>query len=213
MSWHLAHSLVNFRNEINKKYPKRDKRSDGSIGDSRHSARVSDHNPNSRRSVDAIDIDVDGVNRMYLVQQAIKHPSTHYVIYNRTIWNRDYGFKARAYHGSDPHTGHIHVSIRQSVSAENSNAPWLTTAAPKPAAPAPTYPKYPGLLKRGSKGEAVKTLQARLNKRGYKHIAVDGDFGAATQDRVRDFQKFAHIHVDGIVGPITWKYLYTLKIT
>lgn len=48
---------VVLRAQINGRYPKRDKRSDGWIGDSAHSARKSDHNPDKNGWVHALDID------------------------------------------------------------------------------------------------------------------------------------------------------------
>lgn len=59
-------------------------------------------------------------------------------------------------------------------------------------------------LRKGSKGEDVKTLQRLLG------ITVDGDFGAKTEAAVKAFQK-AHADVcgtaDGVVGDKTWAAL------
>lgn len=64
-------------------------------------------------------------------------------------------------------------------------------------------------LSRGSRGTAVQGLQRALNERlpGLRQLALDGDFGPATDARVREFQRRAHIVVDGIVGPQTWDAL------
>jgi hypothetical protein len=121
----LAPSLSRFRYEIDRRWPRRDRRSDGWLGDAAHSSRRSDHNPNSRGIVNAIDVDKDGVNTTTIINAAIKHPSTNYVIYNRIVWSAAYGFRARRYTGSNPHTSHIHVSIKQSRTAENSTRSWL----------------------------------------------------------------------------------------
>lgn len=212
MAWHVAPSLVRLRNEINARWPNRDRTSDGSIGDAAHAASKSDHNPNGRQSVNAIDIDKDGIDALRVVNQAIKHSATNYIIFNRNIWSRSRGFKPVAYNGNNPHTMHIHVSIRQVVDAEQSTQRWDITGGSDPG-PAPSYPTYPGLLRRGSQGAAVGNLQARLNARGYARIPVDNDFGQLTEDRVRKFQNFARITVDGIVGPVTHKALWTLPIT
>ena len=124
MAWHLAPSLAQLRREINTRWPSRDKTSDGTIGDAAHSARASDHNPNSRGSVNAIDIDEDGIDAWGLVALLITDPRVYYVIYEGRIWQRKYGFKPRPYTGINAHRQHIHVSIIQSVAAEQNTTPW-----------------------------------------------------------------------------------------
>lgn len=59
-------------------------------------------------------------------------------------------------------------------------------------------------LRRGSKGDRVTRLQRQLVSKGF-HIAVDGDFGPATDAAVRAFQKTSNLMTDGIFGPKTSK--------
>lgn len=60
------------------------------------------------------------------------------------------------------------------------------------------------LLRRGSKGAAVRRLQSRLNAAGADpQLVVDGDFGPATDHAVRSFQRRCELVVDGWVGPQT----------
>ncbi len=81
-------------------------------------------------------------------------------------------------------------------------------AAPaKPSVATVAIPNYPGLLKRGSKGNSVKLMQQRL-KDGGMNITVDGEFGSATERAVRDFQQFKHLKVDALVGTATWKAIF-----
>ena len=56
-------------------------------------------------------------------------------------------------------------------------------------------------LKKGSKGENVKTLQRNLNEVMDTDIKVDGSFGTITETTVKAFQKKYGLVVDGIYGP------------
>src|SRR4051794_11536724 len=60
------------------------------------------------------------------------------------------------------------------------------------------------ILRRGSSGEAVRELQQALKGLGYDPGAVDGQFGARTENAVNAFQKARGLTVDGVVGDITW---------
>ena len=59
------------------------------------------------------------------------------------------------------------------------------------------------VLKQGSKGELVKTMQQRLIKWGYLSGTADGIFGAKTKAAVISFQKRNGLVADGIVGTKT----------
>ena len=72
---------------------------------------------------------------------------------------------------------------------------------------APTVPDMP-MLYRGGTGDAVKTLQEKLNAKGFDSGNVDGIFGAKTYAAVTAFQKANGLGVDGIVGKLTWAKLY-----
>ena len=72
---------------------------------------------------------------------------------------------------------------------------------------APTVPDMP-MLYRGCTGDAVKTLQEKLNAKGFDSGNVDGIFGAKTYAAVTAFQKANGLGVDGIVGKLTWAKLY-----
>ena len=63
-------------------------------------------------------------------------------------------------------------------------------------------------VKKGNDNQHVKDLQWLLrNKHEYKSLKIDGDFGDATGEAVRGFQKKHGLTVDGIVGKNTWKEL------
>ncbi|MEG1358393.1 MAG: peptidoglycan-binding domain-containing protein [Clostridia bacterium] len=64
-------------------------------------------------------------------------------------------------------------------------------------------------VKRGCKGGAVRRLQTWLCDLGYGigESGVDGDFGAATLEAVRQFQTDKGLIADGVVGQRTWAVL------
>ena len=64
-------------------------------------------------------------------------------------------------------------------------------------------------LKVGSSGSEVKKLQQRLKDLGYLKGGVDGDFGAATETAVKNFQANNGLEVDGKAGPATLTKVYS----
>ena len=60
-------------------------------------------------------------------------------------------------------------------------------------------------LKKGAKGEAVKTMQTMLIACGYScgGTGADGDFGKNTDAALRAFQKDNGLTIDGIYGPVS----------
>lgn len=56
-------------------------------------------------------------------------------------------------------------------------------------------------IKKGSRGEDVRTLQKKLN------LVADGIFGTLTEEAVKEFQKSRGLTADGIVGAKTWAAL------
>lgn len=134
-AWYLADSLVALGEEINRRWPHRDTSSDGAVGDTSHQARKSDHNPDwdDDGQIRAIDIDVNGIDVAELLEETLKEPRLAYIIYNRRIasatqdgtpWNWE------PYDGDNPHTGHVHFSIKHTRSAETNTSRWLGGGAP-----------------------------------------------------------------------------------
>ena len=72
---------------------------------------------------------------------------------------------------------------------------------------APVVPDMP-MVYWGCTGDAVKTLQEKLNAKGFNSGNVDGIFGAKTYAAVTAFQEANSLGVDGIVGKLTWAKLY-----
>lgn len=59
------------------------------------------------------------------------------------------------------------------------------------------------VVKVGSRGQTVKTIQTKLKRWGYYTGSVDGIFGSQTQAAVKYFQRKNGLAADGIVGKAT----------
>ena len=135
----LVEGGVTLRDQLNARFPDRDKQSDGWIGDSAHSARTSDHNPDKRGWVHAIDIDENfghgkwrnGRNAQALADQILAYARSglsgadrvKYVVYENAIASGTYKatwFKWRK--GNWGHEAHVHVSF--TASAEKDGQLW-----------------------------------------------------------------------------------------
>lgn len=91
----------------------------------------------------------------------------------------------------------------------SSSAPKASASASATAAPTSSASTTYTTLKQGSNGEAVKKLQKRLIELGYLSGSADGDYGRATTDAVKAFQKQAGLTADGIAGASTQKAVYS----
>lgn len=131
----LVPCLAALRAEFNELFPLRDKGSDGWIGDQAHQARTSDHNPDSRGLVHAIDVDTDlgeGARMQDFVDHlaARKDRRLTYIIFNRRIWSASHAWNPRPYTGADPHTGHAHISADDTPAHENNTASYHLEEVP-----------------------------------------------------------------------------------
>src|SRR5215472_12306835 len=59
----------------------------------------------------------------------------------------------------------------------------------------------------GATGEPVRRAQRAIRRTPDLGLVVDGIFGPATDQAVRQFQQGQGLAVDGIVGPLTWAAL------
>lgn len=136
--WRVAKALLALRAQVNAMAPNRRKKSDGTIGDAAHASRASDHNPWVRDAgvgvVTAMDITHDppgGCDARALANAllASRDPRIKYVIFNRRIASHlqkgaAAPFEWRPYGGSNPHTHHVHISVRDVKTAYDATDPW-----------------------------------------------------------------------------------------
>ena len=110
MAWFVVPNLNELLDQLNVRFPARDKSSDGSIGDTSHQASSSSHNPDrsgnpeyrdgdAADEVRARDFDADlrdplGVTAEMVVQHIVtmaragRLPHLRYVIFNKRIWTK-----------------------------------------------------------------------------------------------------------------------------
>lgn len=139
MSPKLCKAGQQLRLQIDDSYPSRDRTSDGWIGDTRHSARASDHNPDAKGIVRAIDIDRDlsGKKKPDLMPDladqirlfAKSDPSKRiaYIIFAGKIASPRMGWRFRKYSGINAHDHHCHISFTSKGDTDGSffNIPML----------------------------------------------------------------------------------------
>jgi hypothetical protein len=151
----LVAAGVKLRDQVNRRWPNRDKRSDGWIGDRLHQARKSDHNPDRNGWVHALDIDHDflGPNKgkaeaekfanqlIELARTGKDRGRLKYVVYNNRIASGTHRNQYWTWRkGNWGHTQHIHVSFTSRAQADGSDFPleiFGTAVSPPPVAPKP----------------------------------------------------------------------------
>jgi len=175
--WRLAKSIETLRLECNQRWPRRDKASDGTIGDPSHASRTSDHNPwvkdaSGTGVVRAFDCDGgpglepdeahddigDTVAAAVIAAAKSGHPAMGegaYVIWQGRIASAKSvpAWSWRPYSGADPHRSHVHVSVAEAQRGYDSTRPWGIAKPVPPPRPAQVVVKQ---------GEGLGELAGRL---------------------------------------------------
>ena len=119
------------RLQVDDNYSDRDRTSDGWIGDTRHQARPSDHNPDEQGIVRAIDIDRDlsGKAKPDLMPDLADQlrlcgkrgdKRISYIIFDGRIASSKKAWAWRSYTGSNKHNHHCHISFTKKGDADGS---------------------------------------------------------------------------------------------
>ena len=101
------------------------------------------------------------------------------------------------------------VIVFDTTSPGPGDSPTIEVVTEQPATPTPTTAPVtptptPPSLQRGFTGsDAVRAVQKRLKELGYYKGSADGDFGPATEEAVKAFQKANGLTADGKVGQKT----------
>lgn len=212
MAWRLAKGLERLRDQVNAKYPGRSKASDGSIGDTAHSARKSDHNPDAGGVVRAIDLTHDPRNGFDSYRFAehllrVQDPRLSYVISNGRIGSGPRGPSPgiwRKYTGSNRHDHHVHISTVAGSLGDDTRDWDIGGNAVKPQ---PAAPEVLPVLRSGDRGAEVTKVKTMLKAKGVTVSMWDDIFDNETKLGVMLFQLRRGLVDDGIVGPQTWKAL------
>ena len=128
----LSKAASQLREQIDDSFPDRDRTSDGWIGDTRHAARPSDHNPDANGWVRAIDLDRDLSGRakpdlmpdladqIRLLCKSKREKRITYIIFDGRIASSKKNWAWREYTGANKHNHHMHVSFKKK--ADNDGA-------------------------------------------------------------------------------------------
>lgn len=216
MSWRLAKSLNQLRNEFNTAWPNRSKVADGTIGDAEHATRPSSHNPNSAGVVTGMDITAAGIDADRCAEHIRRlGASGHlplvgggYVIFNRRSASEKTGWQWKRYTGTNPHTGHIHITVSKSAANYDSTTPWGITNQKDDFMPALTDAEQRELLR------AVRTAAEKASNAALLAASVDqrcerlerSIHGVDNESKGRSlFIKMTYLAaetIDGVKGPM-----------
>lgn len=155
--------------QLNERFPKRDKASDGLWGNKAHQESVSSHNGDKSGNAEWKDGDKKDEVRARDWDKDLKDPDAtmeqvvqewvrlaragklwwvRYIIFNKRIWHKRDGYKTRVYTGANKHDHHAHVNSDFTEKADEvTGTDWglKNFRKPKPPAPKPpvTTPKPP----------------------------------------------------------------------
>lgn len=241
--WRTALSLRVAFDQLNGARPNRSRRSDGTIGNAAHQSSTSDHNAwiddpaavaNVVSAADFTDDPAAGLDWTVADARAfLADPRAKYAIVDDTFVDRDArgAIRVRRYldvnpRRTNPHRGHLHLSVQSAKALYDSSAPWdaitakvgqSPTPAPSPAPSGPVALFVDGLLGPATirrwqqvmgtpvdgvlsrpRSTLVEAVQRRLHAApGTGVVKVDGVLGPQT---IRALQRYLGTPVDGVLS-------------
>lgn len=182
MTWKPVAGIPTLQAQVNKRWPERDKASDGVLGDASHAARQSDHNPDSRGYVHAVDIDEDfrgsKHDNRWFADQLIAYArmkragSTRLknVVYEQQVASGTYANHFWTWRNGDyGHTKHIHVSFSNVGEQDKNefNIPILYGQSGVWDGHVPYFDILQDAYKSGAANKATWRLACRLKELGF----------------------------------------------
>ena len=111
-------------------WPKRRRSSDGLLPSAAHVAQNPNSDHNDGYAFDLSHSPEHGVDCNVLFRRWRDDPRVEYLIWDRKIWSKSRG--ERAYTGPNPHTSHIHVSIKRDGLAHLNTKTWFYWVLARP---------------------------------------------------------------------------------
>ena len=118
--------------QATKLWPKRKKASDGLLPSLAHQRQNPKSDHNTGLAIDLTHDPKNGVDCAVIYEQLKKDKRVAYLIFNKKIWNskrKVFGSNDRVYTGVNPHTAHLHISIKPAFADDVSD--WFGWYTPK----------------------------------------------------------------------------------
>jgi hypothetical protein len=216
----LVAAGVTLRDQVNRRWPYRDKRSDGWLGDAAHQARPSDHNPDKSGWVHALDIDHDFLGIKGGAEEAEKFANQlitlarngkdggrlKYVVYKNRIASGTHAKQFWTWRsGNWGHTQHIHISF--TAAAQRNGAPFDLPVFRNELWDG-VVPKIENIYAAEAdpklKNMAAWRLSCRLKDLGFYKGDVQPVYSQGYPKKaVENFQNFYNIKGSGMYGEVT----------
>jgi hypothetical protein len=232
MSWKPVAGIVTLKSQVDSRWPNRDRASDGIKGDSNHADRPSDHNPDSRGLVHAIDIDEDlrgsrNDNR-WLADQMIAYARMRRagserfknIVYENQVASGTYADHYWTWrNGSFGHEKHIHTSF--STTGQNDGMRFAIPIIDEGVGGlwdgvAPYYDVLSNAIASNTSNKATWRLACRLKELGFYDGTVQPEGKQAYPKnairKMQDYMGWDRREYDQKVHKSIWKEL-TLSTT
>jgi hypothetical protein len=213
MSWQLVAAGVTLRDQMNSRFPKRGTAADGSIGDTAHAARKSDHNPDANGWVHALDVDhrfgAAGDDELLLTQlracarEGRDGGRISYIVHDDRLAQDSTNWDWELNEGLEHH-GHIHISFTHAAETDGTPFP-LPIFTPHPEVMwdgvVPPLAALMVAAVTGVRSPAAYRLACRLHDLGFYPQPLTRGLQAYPRYAIADWQRHHGYEATGKYGP------------